>query len=447
MHVSALGAHVTERTDDSHPHRRAVLAGAAGVAAGLAGCTGLPVDLPNGGVDGIVDRRPAAGPRRDGDRPAGRRPTTGVPGSGGSPAGDAGDAITPVAVDADPDQVVANAAPLAGRTSHFLVYGPESAQVTVRPEVVDAATDGRYRLAVAVADHPDGDTVHGWLEGTESVDLGAADERVTLRATGSVSGPLAGVYGLAFLVPDDADPASAAGDAAVYCCETDRFVVDAGGTAHRDAHPDTLGDAADEGYERREAEGAYLLSFSGTTRDREWTVSYVMYKSNTLRHHNRPRTLDRPASVDYAMTDGVAAGMADIVAAEARDRGFTDRRDRVAFLVDFVQSLPYVTDEVSTGFDDYTKYVTETFTEAAGDCEDTSIALAALLESGPFGFDAILIQPPGHMATGVAGGDRPGASVSLDGRTYYYVETTGGGWDVGQVPEEYRGESAELHQV
>lgn len=115
-------------------------------------------------------------------------------------------------------------------------------------------------------------------------------------------------------------------------------------------------------------------------------------------------------------------------------------------MIDFVQSLPYVPDDVSKGYDDYSKFILETITEAGGDCEDTSILLASILEAEPFGYDMVLLAPEGHMAVGIKGSDDlPGYYWEYDGNKYYYIETTGTGWGIGDVPEEY--DRAKVYQV
>lgn len=44
------------------------------------------------------------------------------------------------------------------------------------------------------------------------------------------------------------------------------------------------------------------------------------------------------------------------------------------------------------------------------------------------------------MVVGVKGGNQlPGSYIEYHGERYYYIETTGVGWEVGEVPEEYQG--------
>ncbi len=107
------------------------------------------------------------------------------------------------------------------------------------------------------------------------------------------------------------------------------------------------------------------------------------------------------------------------------------KQDRVDFVLSFVQSLPYTLDDVTTGYDEFRRYAIETLIEGGGDCEDTTILVAAILRG--LGEKTALIFTPGHIALGVSG-NFTGASVTHDGTKYYYCETTGTGWTVGDLP-------------
>ena len=107
------------------------------------------------------------------------------------------------------------------------------------------------------------------------------------------------------------------------------------------------------------------------------------------------------------------------------------KQDRVDFVLSFVQSLPYTLDNVTTGYDEFRRYAIETLIEGGGDCEDTTILVAAILRG--LGEKTALIFTPGHIALGVSG-DYTGASLTFNGTKYYYCETTGTGWTVGTLP-------------
>ena len=107
------------------------------------------------------------------------------------------------------------------------------------------------------------------------------------------------------------------------------------------------------------------------------------------------------------------------------------KQDRVDFVLSFVQSLPYTLDDVTTGYDEFRRYAIETLIEGGGDCEDTTILVAAILR----GLDesVALIFTPGHIALGVSG-NFTGSAITYGDTKYYYCETTGTGWTVGDVP-------------
>lgn len=107
------------------------------------------------------------------------------------------------------------------------------------------------------------------------------------------------------------------------------------------------------------------------------------------------------------------------------------KQDRIDFVLSFVQSLPYTLDDVTTGYDEFRRYAIETLVEGGGDCEDTTILVAAILRG--LGEQTALLFTPGHIALGVSG-NFTGASVTHNGMKYYYCETTGTGWTVGELP-------------
>lgn len=109
----------------------------------------------------------------------------------------------------------------------------------------------------------------------------------------------------------------------------------------------------------------------------------------------------------------------------------------------FVQSLPYISDSVSSGYDEYPRFPFETLYEGGGDCEDSSILLASLLYD--MGYGVALIELPGHMAVGVKGNNGlSGSYYEYAGIKYYYLETTNSGWDVGVIPDEFAEAQAKI---
>ncbi len=129
----------------------------------------------------------------------------------------------------------------------------------------------------------------------------------------------------------------------------------------------------------------------------------------------------------------------------ADDEGYSEM-ETIGFAASFVQSLPYITDDVSTGYDEYARYPVETLVNNGGDCEDTSILLASLIDG--MGYSVVLINPPNHVAVGVAGGAGVyGTYWSYNDRKYYYLETTGENWGLGEIPDEYQDTQAKIYDL
>ena len=63
------------------------------------------------------------------------------------------------------------------------------------------------------------------------------------------------------------------------------------------------------------------------------------------------------------------------------------------------------------------------------------------------GYDAVLILPSGHAAVGIEGSGYYGSYYSYNGVEYYYCETTYSGWEMGEIPSDYSGQSATILQV
>lgn len=229
--------------------------------------------------------------------------------------------------------------------------------------------------------------------------------------------------------------------------QTDPFVFESDGvTIQRKSFEEELEDDSGNNHERNNIEGSYHLQVEGRTAGKSWDVQLLAHKHAHAIASRRSRGRSRPEYVSYELTEGTANALASLLKQEANELGFSDFQ-AVEFVIDFVQALPYVPDDVSTGFDDYTKFIMETFPEMGGDCEDSAIMLASILEADEFNYDMILIQPPGHMAAGIWNSNPTGYHYELDGRTYEYIETTGEGWGQGDIPDIYRGERAYLHQV
>lgn len=117
-------------------------------------------------------------------------------------------------------------------------------------------------------------------------------------------------------------------------------------------------------------------------------------------------------------------------------------------IVKFVQDvIEYEYDSVSTGQEEYPRYPIETLYERQGDCEDTSILMAALLKE--WGYEVGLLHLPGHAAVAIRTSDTYNATAyyEIDGHRYLFIESTGSGWSIGEIPDEFLDAGAELYVI
>ena len=79
---------------------------------------------------------------------------------------------------------------------------------------------------------------------------------------------------------------------------------------------------------------------------------------------------------------------------------------------------------------------------------DWNTALNWDTSSVPTSSDGVTINPPDHVAVGVLGSeDLYGVSYNVNGNRYYYCETTGSGWEIGECPDEYKNETAKIIEL
>lgn len=177
----------------------------------------------------------------------------------------------------------------------------------------------------------------------------------------------------------------------------------------------------------------------------EWhlTMNFDEGIYNAYKARSRSRDFDLFASDPY--DDVLIKSIADTLKKTGKNNGLTDS-DIPYLAISFVQSLPYTSDKVTSGFDEYPRFPYETLYDDGGDCEDTSILGVAILQE--MGYGAVLIELPKHMAVGVkCSSDIPGSSYDFNGQRYCYLETTGENWPIGQLPDEFKDLKAKIIQV
>lgn len=121
------------------------------------------------------------------------------------------------------------------------------------------------------------------------------------------------------------------------------------------------------------------------------------------------------------------------------EENFSDLEE-VNFILKFVQIIDYAYDNKTKGCVEYWKFPVETLVEKQGDCEDTSVLYAAILDA--LGYDTVLLyyswveddKIVGHISVGLNLESAKGNYVKdRNGVKYYYCETTNK-FDVGKIP-------------
>jgi hypothetical protein len=192
----------------------------------------------------------------------------------------------------------------------------------------------------------------------------------------------------------------------------------------------------------------YDKTYSWTFDWQQWDLhinipreSYSYYKHETV--DRSPYTTSQMAAF-VTSDDSIVKKIAQELQSRSNNEGY-DYYKTVNFVLEFVHSLEYAYDNASTPMNEYWRFSVETLVDETGDCEDTSILFASIMEA--IGYDAVLVNLPGHMAVGISGEGYSGTYYNYDGKQYYYCETTGPGWTMGDIPTNFKGQSATIIQV
>jgi len=175
-----------------------------------------------------------------------------------------------------------------------------------------------------------------------------------------------------------------------------------------------------------------------------WTINIPL--SLYIEYYSRARPDEYRDWVDMADDpddDRYIDSIVDSMERAARTERFNEI-EMVEYVIAFVQGLPYTSDSATTGSDEYPRYPIETLFDRGGDCEDTAILTVALLSE--LGYDVALLIYDDHVAVGVVV-DTYGSYYVEDGKDYFYLETTGEGWEIGEIPEDYEDESAYVYPL
>lgn len=188
------------------------------------------------------------------------------------------------------------------------------------------------------------------------------------------------------------------------------------------------------------APGEFVRTYTWTYQSETYQATLPLRWDTYNFYKERPRAYDSYAIYTYEYPAYTyLSEVVKVLERKAKAHRLT-KWETLEMVTAFVQQLEYVR-EVG----EYPKFPIETLAEKGGDCEDTSLLLAALLRT--MGYDAILVNPPGHMSVALACSDCEGRSYHRNGRKYYYIETTGPGFAIGEIPKEYRTTRDKLYSL
>ncbi|MBE6525680.1 MAG: hypothetical protein E7Z66_03845 [Thermoplasmata archaeon] len=190
------------------------------------------------------------------------------------------------------------------------------------------------------------------------------------------------------------------------------------------------------GYYTVFADGATVKTFTWDYDGKKETYSIEILYSDLSEYRSSPISrsfVNSNYTLNYVTTDDPYL----IKIAEdflKRTEGMADE-EVIQYVLVFVQNIEYQSDSDFMGQSEYWKYPLETLYDQGGDCEDTSILMSTILSL--MGHDSVLAMYPGHMAPAVElNADIENGFYYLDnnGNKYYYCETTGTGYDLGENP-------------
>ncbi len=195
--------------------------------------------------------------------------------------------------------------------------------------------------------------------------------------------------------------------------------------------------------------GYYNRSFSWDYDGKHWDWNlsipqnpYDAYKAVP----DSTRTRDGPPGYDLMVTtqDTYVQNLAERLNATTSQLGYNSY-DQANFVLAFVQSIPYNSDLNTTGHEEYPRFPIETLVDQTGDCDCKAILYVTLILT--LGDGAVFINPTDHLAVGILGNNLHGTYWTHNNQTYYYAETTGIGFTIGQLPDEFQGQTAFIYDI
>ena len=195
-----------------------------------------------------------------------------------------------------------------------------------------------------------------------------------------------------------------------------------------------------------ELEGAVTRTYQWSYGRYDWTWDVAIPKElyDFYKAKNRPSGPNYSICVLDQEDDAYLEKLVDKLEQAAGEVGY-DKWDTANFVARFVQNLPHTEDLATTGHSEYPRYPVETLVDG-GDCEDTSILTAAVLDEMGYGVALLLLED--HIAVGIEGDEHiHGWYYEHNGKKYFYLETTGKGWKVGDIPDENKEDGVHIYSI
>lgn len=193
-----------------------------------------------------------------------------------------------------------------------------------------------------------------------------------------------------------------------------------------------------------------LIQYYGWTYEgRTWQWELPIPLSLYVEYLERPRPQSPAYWVEMAKDpkdDPYIDQLIQQINSAALAGGFTGVQ-KLNFVIAFVQGLPYTVDIETTPFDEYPRYPIETLFDKGGDCEDTSILVTAILNKMGYDVALLLLWNAQHVAVGIALPDGSGSYYQYNNKKYFYLETTGDGWKIGEIPPDISDNRAQVYPL
>jgi len=193
--------------------------------------------------------------------------------------------------------------------------------------------------------------------------------------------------------------------------------------------------------EERFYEKTYTWKYQGEKYALDQQIPESTYNEYLSYEINRMPTFNN-AKHFVTSNEPVVEDISDKLEKISNEKSFNSYEE-ANFILKFVQkNVEYASDNDTKNQIEYWKFPVETLVEQTGDCEDTSILYASILDD--LGYDTVLLyykweengKKLGHLSVGVNLQGDYGEYILEDEKKYYYCETTNDISNVGEIPDD-----------